>query len=1051
MKHSLPSPIAGALDSGAFDAPGAAPRIMPFWFWNSEMSEELVRRQVHQMADAGVGGFFIHPRQGLKLPYLSAKWFARVQLAVEVAQERGLQAWLYDEFPYPSGMAGGFLTANRPDFRARSLERFVIDIGPATPAQAPQRREFPMGRIVSALACPLRDGRVVWEQARDVREQFGVVLTREMFWQFPIVSIPYNEKRFMADEGRLILDWEAPAEAEAEGEEWRVFVGIEREPHHFKFYFYYFDSLCPGAAQEFLRLTHEGYARSVGQQFGHTIPGIFSDETEPPTWSPHIEAELRTKWDLDLSLLLPALHHDHPRAAEVRLRFRDCALRLFQERWERPITDWCAAHDLLWCAERPTRRPAQFLGVTQPATDAGHRRVGVTPNPLSEHLRDNNRAAISAAEQSGTEQVRCECFHSLGWGVTLQDQKWQIDWLTVQGANRFTPHAFYASSSGLNKHDAAPSFFAENPYWPHFHWLADYTARLSLAMSSGRERARIAVLHPTESLWIGTELSRHTRQDYNWLMNELVAQHQMFHLVDALALRGARAVAGALEVGRVRYETLLIPPLCVLDDDTRSAVRAALDAGMTVLMAPPFGSIAPPLSGADELLQWPGITLVPTRDAWIEHLEARRPLSVADQNGAQLRTVWTLWREAFGDENREAGAQQWLFVANTDGSAVTAHLEIEADVAGWENWSLESGEKSALAARIESGRSHLSLHLPPFGSALLVSAPRNATKAAALPLNVPADAAAPTDATVLATEGSWELSLDRPNALRLNRWRVVCDGGDWADAGRDDSGIAEVEAVPLKFRINEQITCDWTAPSRASMPEVPGLADRLAREWVELCSRRGESPVWYRRHVACEFVPGDLEVLIEQGAIVGRWTLFINGQEVPRGDFAPAAYHGDDKTSARVSRFFRVGDNLLALRVEDAPELGGLRTPLHLTGSFGLGGQDQRVVQAMPRHAPFNDLVVAGLPHFAGAATYRREIARRDLGDVVTLPRGFEEIAELRIDGQPLGVRPWSPYEWTVPTQCPEWVPLEITVTNTLLGFVEGQVWDSPTQTLRSV
>ncbi|MBW3637648.1 MAG: hypothetical protein KY445_14480, partial [Armatimonadetes bacterium] len=775
-----------------------------------------------------------------------------------------------------------------------------------------------------------------------------------------------------------------------------------------KYYDCFFDPLHPGAVEEFIRLTHEPYARAVGEHFGSTIPGIFTDETEPPHWSPHIEAEL----GLDLSLLLPALRHeDHPRAAEVRYRLRQCALKLFSERWEKPIAQWCADHNLIWGAEKPTWRPAQFAGVAQPSTDAGHRRVGWPPETLGGgDLRANHRAAIAAAEQSGREEVRCECFHSLGWGATLQDQKWQIDWLTVQGVNRFTPHAFYATSSGLAKHDAAPSFFAENPYWTHFHHLSEYTARLSLAMSSGRERARVALLHPTESLWIGTPDSRYAREEYEWLMNELIAQHHIFHPVDALALLEARAVEGALELGHVRYETLLIPPLCALGADTENAVRAALAAGMTVIMAPPFGDAAPPLAGAVEMAGWPGIIAIENRADWMKLLERNRPLSIADENGAQIRTVWALWREA--------GAQQLLFVANTADFPVMAHLEVEAEVAGWENWALESGDSSPISAQIEAGRSRITLEMPPLGSALLVSV----ENAAPTPVAAPA-----APARVLATDGLWELSLDRPNALRLNRWRLACDGGDWADPTLDDGSLREVEALPLKFR------------------------DQVTRQWVEACPRVGQTEVWYRRAVNCEFVPDDLAILVENGAILGEWTLFINGHEVPRSDFAPASYHGDDKISAAVSRLFRLGENCLALRVAAAPEMGGLRTPLHLIGSFALGGEARRTVGAMPQQAPFHDLVAAGLPHFSGAATYRREMARAELGAVVAIPQGFGDIAQLRVNGESLGVRPWSPYTWEVPAGDAEMVLVELTVVNTLLSFLEGQEWDVSAQTVRSV
>ena len=116
-----------------------------------------------------------------------------------------------------------------------------------------------------------------------LRDEFGVVLTRELFWYWPMAHIPYNEKRFMADEGRLVLEWTPPA---ATG---KFSLRLRREQRGFKYFDCFFDPLHPGAAAEFIRLTHERYAQAVGEFFGNTIPGIFTDETEPPAWSPHIE------------------------------------------------------------------------------------------------------------------------------------------------------------------------------------------------------------------------------------------------------------------------------------------------------------------------------------------------------------------------------------------------------------------------------------------------------------------------------------------------------------------------------------------------------------------------------------------------------------------------------------------------------------------------------------------------------------------------------------------------------------------------------------------
>lgn len=181
----------------------------------------------------------------------------------------------------------------------------------------------------------------------------------------------------------------------------------------------------------------------------------------------------------------------------MRVRWKAAGLALFAERWEAPVAAWCARHRLTWVAEKPAWRPAQLRASVQRGIDAGHVRADRPATPLPAMLRANPRAALASAEQAGDPRVRCECFHSLGWGARLLDQMWGFAWLGVQGANRFIPHAFYATTAGLAKHDAPPSFFLGTPAWPHWRLLADAAARLSYVLSAGAEVAPIALLHPT--------------------------------------------------------------------------------------------------------------------------------------------------------------------------------------------------------------------------------------------------------------------------------------------------------------------------------------------------------------------------------------------------------------------------------------------------------------------------------------------------------------------------------------------------------------------------
>lgn len=368
--------------------------------------------------------------------------------------------------------------------------------------------------------------------------------------------------------------------------------------------------------------------------------------------------------------------------------------------------------------------------------------------------------------------------------------------------------------------------------------------------------------------------------------------------------------------------------------------------------------------------------------------------------------IWALWRET--------EAQELLFFANTSGERITAQVEVMSQVASWENWSLESGERTAFEAQIEDGKSRFALDLPPYGSALLVSSKSGA------PVSRLEEDASPAPPIPLG--GEWNLKLDRPNALRLNRWKAASSDENFSAPEADDENWTEIEALPLRFR------------------EPRGVG------WKNQIERRIGEAVWYRRRIEAQFVPENLEILVENGAILGDWTLFVNGVEVPQAAFAPREYNGEDKIAASVARYFKTGGNVLALKVENTPELGGLLTLLHLIGDFALVGENQRTrtLAPLPQTARFNHLVGAGLPHFSGCATYSRVV---DLSSAQTLqlPSDFGEIAHTRVANHDLGARAWSPYHWTLPNDATGTVnvEIEIAVTNTLLPFVEGQTWNA--------
>src|SRR4029079_11483830 len=97
--------------------------IMPFWFWNDDLDDAELVRQIRAFHAKGFAGFIPHARIGLsrRVGYLTAEFFRLMRIAADEAARLGMQVVLYDEGSYPSGSAQGRVVAENPAYAARCL------------------------------------------------------------------------------------------------------------------------------------------------------------------------------------------------------------------------------------------------------------------------------------------------------------------------------------------------------------------------------------------------------------------------------------------------------------------------------------------------------------------------------------------------------------------------------------------------------------------------------------------------------------------------------------------------------------------------------------------------------------------------------------------------------------------------------------------------------------------------------------------------------------------------------------------------------------------
>ena len=114
------------LTDALFKNPSSEYRGAPFWAWNDKLEKDKLLWQIDQFRRMGLGGFHMHVRSGMATPYLSPEFMELIKACVEKARHNGMKAYLYDEDRWPSGAAGGIVTANH-EYRQRQI---IMSVNP---------------------------------------------------------------------------------------------------------------------------------------------------------------------------------------------------------------------------------------------------------------------------------------------------------------------------------------------------------------------------------------------------------------------------------------------------------------------------------------------------------------------------------------------------------------------------------------------------------------------------------------------------------------------------------------------------------------------------------------------------------------------------------------------------------------------------------------------------------------------------------------------------------------------------------------------------------
>ncbi|MBA3686858.1 MAG: hypothetical protein H0W72_16680, partial [Planctomycetes bacterium] len=551
--------------------------LVYFWFLNDHCPLAELRRQIAEFARAKVAAVVLHPRAGLLVPYGGSDWFELIRTLVQDCLAAGVQPWLYDEQPYPSGSAGGWITVERPELAARAMERFV-----ATPEQSADGALFlfPTGKLLWVGAVPPAGSSAA---PIELTDRVGTIMRQwevtpwDSRWYYsttPLYPCPRSEAAHPEFGLRV------PAGAIPAG--WSLVAYVAR-PIVGSQWGHLADSLNPEATRLFIERTHDRYAASLGDLLGSAVPAIFTDEAKPHTsnaWTPGMFEDFTARYGYDLRPRLEDLFHDHDaaRCQLTRLHYRQWRTQRFIDAWIKPVADWCKAHDVMLVGHvSPEDDPLEqvnSLGNLFPI----QRHLGLAGFDLILPAVGDARHAVlnvgvtiatSVCQQQGLPGVMSETLGANGPDLTAAMAAKILAWQTLSGVGTIVVHGAFASTLGLRRWDAPPDCGPESIRWQGMGQIQEGLRPFQRLINGGAiQLAPVAILWPIRSFqaryvpWLSEDVG--PRRDFYQLLLACLQAQVGVHLLDEEQLASATLRDGRLIIGRASYAALLLPTVAVL-------------------------------------------------------------------------------------------------------------------------------------------------------------------------------------------------------------------------------------------------------------------------------------------------------------------------------------------------------------------------------------------------------------------------------------------------------------------------------------------------------
>ena len=529
------------------------------WLWNSTITKEGIKRQIDEMYDAGIRAFYVlgepkefrpHIRRTYLSPdYLSDEYLELVYYAYQVAEEKGMYTWLYNEGGFPSGMACGQIRKGHPELAQKVIETRKVIVPAGMEYVIPE--DCLAAFVITEEECILAgDGQL---DAGTVLKQKSVRISGGTTFQKDTEVTQY----FVADAA--------------------AFTDIQS------------DNAEKENVELFLELTHEALKLKFGEHMGKEVTMMFDDEAGMGRWTKNLDVFFKERYGYDLCDYLPYITNElEPKtAAQYRAKSDYCMLcgELLCENYFLPMRVWLNRNNMLSVghldkdnsSDGPyVKRYGNMVKMMRlfdvPGIDVIWSQITYPENGTCCHEGNSffPRLASSAARQQGHSKCLSESFAVYGSHVTPEEMRFVINFQAVRGISLYN---FMVVSYGRENtlcFQFRPNFIRENPGMDCLSQINEYTARLSYILQESKAEVHTAIYYPQRTICAGGEISQKACQAFDDMGHMLEEKGIVFDIIDEEFVEHAELLGDVLVGEHVSYANVFIPeaemePKSVLD------------------------------------------------------------------------------------------------------------------------------------------------------------------------------------------------------------------------------------------------------------------------------------------------------------------------------------------------------------------------------------------------------------------------------------------------------------------------------------------------------